>query len=99
MSDYDWEKFEECLVKLVGGVVKVNVGVVIESEMKEKKVCVEDVLYVICVVVEDGIFLGGGVVFLCVFNGVKLVEEFLDDEKIGYNIVICVCCVLFIMIL
>lgn len=54
------------MVKLVGGVVVIKVGVVIEVEMKEKKVCVEDVLYVICVVVEEGIVVGGGVVLICV---------------------------------
>lgn len=41
-------------------------GVVIEVEMKEKKDCVEDVLYVMCVVVEEGVVFGGGVVFVCV---------------------------------
>lgn len=51
---------------MVGGVVVIKVGVVIEVEMKEKKDCVEDVLYVICVVVEEGVVVGGGVVLICV---------------------------------
>lgn len=54
------------MVKFFGGVVVIKVGVVSEVEMKEKKDWVDDVLSVIKVVVEEGIVIGGGVVFICV---------------------------------
>lgn len=63
-SEYDCEKLQECLVKLVGGVVQINCGVVMETEMKECKVLFEDVKVVIQVVLEEGIVFGGGVVLL-----------------------------------
>lgn len=62
--DWDWEKFGEWLVKLVGGVVVIKVGVVIEIVFKECKESVEDVVVVVKVVVEEGIVFGGGVLFI-----------------------------------
>lgn len=81
--DYDWEKLQECFVKLLGGVVVLYVGVVIEVEMKEKKDCVDDVLYVICVVVEEGIVVGGGVVLVCVIVVIENMKGNNEDEIIG----------------
>lgn len=75
------------MVKLFGGVVVFYVGVVIEVEMKEKKDCVDDVFYVICVVVEEGIVVGGGVVLVRVINVLKDVEGVNEDEIIGIFIV------------
>lgn len=61
-------------MKFVGGVVVIKVGVVIEIELKECKFCIEDVLNLICVVVEEGIVFGGGIVFVNVYNKVVVVE-------------------------
>ena len=63
-SDYDREKLQERLAKLVGGVAVINVGAATESEMKEKKARVEDALNATKAAVEEGIIPGGGVVFL-----------------------------------
>jgi chaperonin GroEL len=63
-SDYDREKLQERLAKLVGGVAVIKVGAATETEMKEKKARVEDALHAIRVVVEEGIVPGGGVVFI-----------------------------------
>lgn len=61
----------------------------IEIELKEMKFCIEDVLNVMCVVVEEGIVLGGGMVFVNVIEKV-VVLKFNGDEEIGCNIVFCV---------
>jgi chaperonin GroEL len=63
-SDYDREKLQERLAKLVGGVAVINVGAATESEMKEKKARVEDALHATRAAVEEGIIPGGGVVFI-----------------------------------
>jgi len=85
-SDYDREKLEERLVKLAGGVAKINVGAATESEMKEKKARVEDALHATRAAVEEGIVPGGGVALL---RAVKALDNLkhAGDEHIGANIV------------
>lgn len=76
-------------MKLLGGVVVIKVGAVIEIELKEMKFCIEDVFNVICAVVEEGIVVGGGIVFVnVIFVVVDL--ELIGDEVMGCNIVFCV---------
>ncbi len=85
-SDYDREKLQERLAKLVGGVAVIKVGAATETEMKEKKARVEDALHATRAAVEEGIVPGGGVALLrCVkaLDGLKLA----GDQKIGVNIV------------
>jgi chaperonin GroEL len=85
-SDYDREKLQERLAKLVGGVAVINVGAATESEMKEKKARVEDALHATRAAVEEGIVPGGGVAFLrCVPALDKLKLD--HDQQIGVNIV------------
>lgn len=74
----------ERLVKFVGGVVVVKVGVVIEVELKERKLRIEDVFNVIRVVVEEGIVVGGGIVFVSVILVIGILIESLEGEvKLG----------------
>ncbi len=85
-SDYDREKLQERLAKLVGGVAVINVGAATESEMKEKKARVEDALHATRAAVEEGIVPGGGVALLrCLkaLNSMKLDH----DQQLGVNIV------------
>jgi chaperonin GroEL len=85
-SDYDREKLQERLAKLVGGVAVISVGAATETEMKEKKARVEDALNATRAAVEEGIVPGGGVAYLrCikVLDGMKLE----GDEQLGVNIV------------
>jgi chaperonin GroEL len=85
-SDYDREKLQERLAKLVGGVAVIHVGAATETEMKEKKARVEDAMHATRTAVEEGIVAGGGVAFLRVMPALeKLKLE--DDEKVGVNIV------------
>jgi chaperonin GroEL len=85
-SDYDREKLQERLAKLVGGVAVIKVGAATETEMKEKKARVEDAMHATRAAVEEGIVPGGGVALArCVkaLDGLKLQ----GDEQIGVNIV------------
>jgi chaperonin GroEL len=85
-SDYDREKLQERLAKLVGGVAIIKVGAATETEMKEKKARVEDAMHATRAAVEEGIVPGGGVALVRSIPAVdKLKLE--DDEKIGANIV------------
>src|SRR5437870_6307512 len=85
-SDYDREKIQERLAKLVGGVAIIKVGAATEIEMKEKKARVEDAMNATRAAVEEGIVPGGGVAFLRAIPALdKLKLE--DDEQIGVNIV------------
>jgi chaperonin GroEL len=85
-SDYDREKLQERLAKLVGGVAVIKVGAATETEMKEKKARVEDALHATRAAVEEGIVPGGGVAYLRTLPA--LVKLALDgDEQIGVNIV------------
>src|SRR3989337_1618315 len=85
-SDYDREKLQERLAKLVGGVAVINVGAATETEMKEKKARVEDALHATKAAVEEGIVPGGGVAFLrCIPALEKLKLE--GDQQSGVGIV------------
>jgi chaperonin GroEL len=85
-SDYDREKLQERLAKLVGGVAVIKVGAATETEMKEKKARVEDAMHATRAAVEEGIVPGGGVALVrCVPALEKLKVE--GDEQIGVNIV------------
>jgi chaperonin GroEL len=85
-SDYDREKLQERLAKLIGGVAVINVGAATETEMKEKKARVEDALNATRAAVEEGIVPGGGIAFIrCISALSKLKLE--GDEQLGVNIV------------
>src|SRR5437660_438907 len=85
-SDYDKEKLQERLAKLVGGVAVIKVGAATETELKEKKARVEDAMHATRAAVEEGIVPGGGVALLrCIPALEKLKAE--ADEAIGINIV------------
>jgi chaperonin GroEL len=85
-SDYDREKLQERLAKLVGGVAIIKVGAATETEMKEKKARVEDAMHATKAAVEEGIVPGGGVALLRASKGLQQLK--LDgDEQIGVNII------------
>jgi chaperonin GroEL len=95
-SDYDREKLQERLAKLVGGVAVIRVGAATETELNEKKARVEDAMHATRAAVEEGIVPGGGVVYIRaakVLDKFKLFEDDEDepagdaDEQIGVNIV------------
>ncbi|MCI0490860.1 MAG: chaperonin GroEL [Blastocatellia bacterium] len=86
-SDYDREKLQERLAKLVGGVAVIKVGAATETELKEKKARVEDAMHATKAAVDEGIVPGGGVAFI---RAQKALEGFVlenDDENIGVGIV------------
>ena len=87
-SDYDREKLQERLAKLAGGVAIIRVGAATESEMKEKKLRIEDALNATRAAVEEGIVAGGGTAYV---NAIPAVEKLLKttegDEKTGVQIV------------
>ena len=85
-SDYDREKLQERLAKLVGGVANIKVGAATETEMKEKKARVEDAMHATKAAVEDGIVPGGGVALLRAMEAVEKLKEF-GDVQVGVNIV------------
>jgi chaperonin GroEL len=85
-SDYDKEKLQERLAKLVGGVAVIRVGAATEVEMKEKKARVEDAMYATRAAVEEGIVPGGGVALIRALPALdKLTFE--DDRRYGVNII------------
>ncbi|NLM72957.1 MAG: chaperonin GroEL [Clostridiaceae bacterium] len=87
-SDFDREKLQERLAKLSGGVAVIQVGAATETEMKEKKLRIEDALAATRAAVEEGIVSGGGTAFVNVIPKVKaLVDELSGDEKTGAQIV------------
>ncbi len=86
-SDYDREKLQERLAKLVGGVAIIKVGAATETELKEKKARVEDAMHATKAAVEEGIVAGGGVALLRAAAGLQSLN--LDgDEQVGVNIII-----------
>jgi chaperonin GroEL len=85
-SDYDREKLQERLAKLVGGVAVVKVGAATESEMKEKKARVEDALHATRAAVEEGIVPGGGVALIRALSSLDGLK-FSDDRQYGVNII------------
>ena len=87
-SDYDKEKLQERLAKLVGGVAIIKVGAATETELKEKKARVEDALHATRAAVEEGIVPGGGVALVRAIPAVDaLIKTLEGDEKIGAQIV------------
>ncbi|HZQ42933.1 MAG TPA: chaperonin GroEL, partial [Acidobacteriaceae bacterium] len=87
-SDYDREKLQERLAKLVGGVAVIKVGAATETEMKEKKARVEDAMHATRAAVEEGIVPGGGVALVRAGKAVdKLVGTLEGDEKVGAQII------------
>jgi chaperonin GroEL len=87
-SDYDREKLQERLAKLVGGVAVINVGAATEAEMKEKKARVEDALNATRAAVEEGVVPGGGVAYLRALPALEKLEAELEgDQRIGARIV------------
>jgi len=87
-SDYDREKLQERLAKLVGGVAVIKVGAATETEMKEKKARVEDAMHATRAAVEEGIVPGGGVALIRTIPAVDALIKTLDgDEKIGASII------------
>lgn len=85
-SDYDREKLQERLAKLIGGVAVINVGAATETEMKEKKDRVEDALNATRSAVEEGIVPGGGVAYI---RALKVFEkaQFPGEEQLGVNLI------------
>jgi chaperonin GroEL len=86
-SDYDREKLQERLAKIVGGVAVINVGAATETEMKEKKARVEDALHATRAAVEEGIVPGGGVALLRCAKAIEKVKADNHDEEVGARIV------------
>ncbi|MFH1379662.1 MAG: chaperonin GroEL [bacterium] len=86
-SDYDKEKLQERLAKLVGGVAVINVGAATETEMKTKKFKVEDAMNATRAGVEEGIVPGGGVTYLRAIKGLEKLTAADQDEQTGINIV------------
>src|SRR4029077_521425 len=89
-SDYDKEKLSERIAKLSGGVAKINVGGATESEVKEKKMRVEDAMHATRAANQEGILPGGGVALVRAAAGLKP-KGLSHDEEIGYNIVVRAC--------
>lgn len=85
-SDYDREKLQERLAKLVGGVAVIKVGAATETELKEKKARVEDAMHATKAAVEEGIVPGGGVAFLRALPALKNLK-LTGDEKVGLEII------------
>jgi chaperonin GroEL len=86
-SDYDREKLQERLAKLVGGVAVIKVGAATETELKEKKARVEDAMHATKAAVEEGIVPGGGVAFLRAQKALENLKLDNEDENIGVGIV------------
>ncbi len=86
-SDYDREKLQERLAKLVGGVAVIKVGAATETEMKEKKARVEDAMHATRAAVEEGIVPGGGVALLRAADALKDLKVEDHDEQVGVKIV------------
>jgi len=87
-SDYDREKLQERLAKLTGGVAIIKAGAATETEMKERKDLLQDALHATRAATEEGVVMGGGVVFLRAIREVgKARAKARGDEKIGFDIV------------
>ncbi|ACG72701.1 chaperonin GroEL [Anaeromyxobacter sp. K] len=87
-SEYDREKLQERLAKLVGGVAVINVGAATETEMKEKKARVEDALHATRAAVEEGIVPGGGVAYLRALAELQKLDVGQGDQRFGVQIVV-----------
>jgi chaperonin GroEL len=86
-SDYDREKLQERLAKLVGGVAVIKVGAATETEMKEKKARVEDAMHATKAAVEEGIVPGGGVALIRAAKALEGLKLDIADQQVGVNIV------------
>jgi len=87
-SDYDREKLQERLAKLTGGVAVIHAGAATEAEMKERKDLLEDALHATKAAAQEGVVIGGGVVFLRAIAGVQAARaKAKGDEKVGFDIV------------
>ncbi|UVT16664.1 MAG: chaperonin GroEL [Nitrospira sp.] len=86
-SDYDREKLQERLAKIVGGVAVINVGAATETEMKEKKARVEDALHATKAAVEEGIVPGGGTAYLRCVKALDGLKDVPMEQKVGLDIV------------
>jgi len=86
-SDYDREKLQERLAKLIGGVAVIRVGAATEVEMKEKKARVEDALHATRAAVEEGIVPGGGVALIRASSALDSLKGGTEEEKVGINII------------
>lgn len=86
-SDYDKEKLQERLAKLVGGVAVINVGAATETEMKAKKFKIEDAMHATRAGVEEGIIPGGGIVLLGAVEVISKLKPEDTDEQTGINII------------
>ena len=86
-SDYDREKLQERLAKLVGGVAIIKVGAATETEMKEKKARVEDAMHATKAAVEEGIVPGGGIALVRAVPALDRLKEKSEDVQTGINIV------------
>ncbi|MHC4299895.1 MAG: chaperonin GroEL [Planctomycetota bacterium] len=88
-SDYDREKLQERLAKLTGGVAVINAGAATETEMKERKDLLDDALHATRAAVQEGVVVGGGIVFLRAIAEVENARaKAKGDEKIGFDIVV-----------
>jgi chaperonin GroEL len=86
-SDYDREKLQERLAKLTGGVAVIKAGAATETEMKERKDLLDDALHATKAAAQEGVVIGGGVVFLrCIPEVAKGKSKVKGDEKIGFDI-------------
>ena len=87
-SDFDKEKLQERLAKLSGGVAVIKVGAATETELKERKLRIEDALAATKAAVEEGIVPGGGTAYVNVINKVKEVTSDVSDTQVGINIIV-----------
>ena len=87
-SEYDKEKLQERLAKMAGGVAVIKVGAATETEMKEKKLRIEDALNATRAAVEEGVVAGGGTIFVNIIPAVEALLDSVDgDEKTGVRII------------
>ena len=87
-SEYDKEKLQERLAKMAGGVAVIKVGAATETEMKEKKLRIEDALNATKAAVEEGIVAGGGTIYVNVIPAVTaLLDSTEGDERVGVQLV------------
>ena len=87
-SEFDKEKLQERLSKLAGGVAVVKVGAATETELKERKLRIEDALAATKAAVEEGIVPGGGTAYINVINEVAKLSSNVQDEQVGINIIV-----------
>ncbi|MGL4992474.1 MAG: chaperonin GroEL [Sarcina sp.] len=87
-SEFDREKLQERLAKLAGGVAVIKVGAATETELKERKLRIEDALNATKAAVEEGIVAGGGTAYVNIINKIASLTSDIQDEKVGINIIL-----------